>query len=134
MNKIGDYFKPEFLNRFDAIIEFQPLTKTELIVIVDLLLDNMNNSLANQDIHVNVDDKVKERLVELGYDAKLGARPLRRVIQSQIEDQVADTYLKNSDIHEINFTTNTDDEIVVSVSENENENSSNLESDDSTTK
>lgn len=134
MNKIGDYFKPEFLNRFDAIIEFQPLTKTELIVIVDLLLDNMNNLLANQDIHVNVDDKVKERLVELGYDPKLGARPLRRVIQSQIEDQVADTYLKNSDIHEINFTTNTDDEIVVSVSENENENSSNLESDDSTTK
>ncbi|OYW42791.1 Clp protease, partial [Candidatus Saccharibacteria bacterium 32-45-3] len=116
----SNQFRPEFLNRFDAIIEFQPLTKTELIVIVDLLLDNMNNLLANQDIHVNVDDKVKERLVELGYDAKLGARPLRRVIQSQIEDQVADTYLKNSDIHEINFTTNTDDEIVVSVSENEN--------------
>ncbi len=132
MNKIGDYFKPEFLNRFDAIIEFQPLTKSELIVIVDLLLDNMNTLLANQDIHVSVDDAVKEQLVELGYDPKLGARPLRRVIQNQIEDQVADTFLKNKDIHEINFTTNTDDEIIVSASENEN--SANLESDDSTTK
>ncbi|MGY0837156.1 AAA family ATPase, partial [Aerococcus urinaeequi] len=131
MNKIGDFFKPEFLNRFDAIIEFQPLTKSELIIIVDLLLDNMNALLANQDIHVTVDDKVKERLVELGYDPKLGARPLRRVIQSQIEDQIADTYLKNSDLHEIHFTTNTDDEIIVSASENEN--SANLELDDSTT-
>lgn len=131
MNKIGDFFKPEFLNRFDVIIEFQPLTKSELIIIVDLLLDNMNALLANQDIHVTVDDKVKERLVELGYDPKLGARPLRRVIQSQIEDQIADTYLKNSDLHEIHFTTNTDDEIIVSASENEN--SVNLELDDSTT-
>lgn len=131
MNKIGDFFKPEFLNRFDVIIEFQPLTKSELIIIVDLLLDNMNALLANQDIHVTVDDKVKERLVELGYDPKLGARPLRRVIQSQIEDQIADTYLKNSDLHEIHFTTNTDDEIIVSASENEN--SANLELDDSTT-
>ncbi|WP_290490761.1 MULTISPECIES: ATP-dependent Clp protease ATP-binding subunit [unclassified Aerococcus] len=116
MNKIGDYFKPEFLNRFDAIIEFQPLTKAELIVIVDLLLDNMNNLLANQDIHIKVDDKVKERLVELGYDAKLGARPLRRVIQSQIEDQVADTFLKNNDVHDIYFTVDSDGNIIVDQS------------------
>jgi len=113
LNKIGDFFKPEFLNRFDAIIEFQPLTKEELIVIVDLLLDNMNALLETQEIHVTVDDKVKERLVELGYDPKLGARPLRRVIQSQIEDQVADTFLKNRDVHDIYFTVNSDDEIVV---------------------
>lgn len=113
MNRIGDYFKPEFLNRFDAIIEFQPLTKSELIVIVDLLLDNMNTLLANQDIHVSVDDAVKEQLVELGYDPKLGARPLRRVIQNQIEDQVADTFLKNKDIKQIYFTVNEENEIVV---------------------
>ncbi|RPA60854.1 ATP-dependent Clp protease ATP-binding subunit [Aerococcus agrisoli] len=135
LNKIGDFFKPEFLNRFDAIIEFQPLTKKELIVIVDLMLDNMNALLETQEIHVIVDDKVKERLVELGYDPKLGARPLRRVIQAQIEDQVADTFLKNRDIHDIYFTVNSEDEIVVdplALVEDNNDNKEDSEPADNT--
>lgn len=132
MNKIGDYFKPEFLNRFDAIVEFQPLTKSELIVIADLLLDNMNSLLANQEIHVTVDDQAKERLVELGYDSKLGARPLRRVIQSQIEDQVADTFLKNNDAHNIHFTVDSDDNIVVQPSDSVKEENDNADPADKT--
>ncbi|AMC00064.1 ATP-dependent Clp protease ATP-binding subunit [Aerococcus urinaehominis] len=113
LDKLGDYFKPEFLNRFDAIVEFQPLGKKELIVIVDLLLDQMNDMLAGQDIKVQVDDQAKEKLVEIGYDPKLGARPLRRVIQDQIEDQVADAYLNNPQMHNISFGLNDQGEIMV---------------------
>lgn len=114
LDKLGDFFKPEFLNRFDDIIEFDSLTKDELIVIVDLLLDQMNAMLAGQEIQVQVTDKVKDQLVELGYNPKLGARPLRRVLQNYIEDQVADTYLKNPQLHEIHFAVDDDNKIIVS--------------------
>lgn len=120
LDKLGDFFKPEFLNRFDAIVEFNALTKDELIVIVDLMLNQMNEMLAGQEITVKVTDEVKAKLVELGFDAKLGARPLRRTIQDQIEDQVADAYLTNPQIHEIQFILNENGEIITTDTVKEN--------------
>lgn len=113
IDKLGDYFKPEFLNRFDGIIEFNALTKDELIIIVDLMLDQMNTMLKGQEINISVTDEVKHQLVELGFDARLGARPLRRTIQDQIEDQVADAYLNNPKLHNINFDLNDNSQIIV---------------------
>lgn len=93
LDKLGNYFKPEFLNRFDDIVEFHALTKDNLMQIVDLMIADVNKMPATQGLHVNVTKPVEERLVELGYDPKMGARPLRRVIQEQIEDRIADFYL-----------------------------------------
>lgn len=95
LGQLKDFFKPEFLNRFDGIIEFKPLSKENLLSIVTLMLDDVNHLLADQNIKIEADDDVKERLVELGYDPKMGARPLRRVIQEHIEDGIADYYLDN---------------------------------------
>ncbi|KRN93268.1 ATP-dependent Clp protease ATP-binding subunit ClpE [Pediococcus stilesii] len=93
LDKLGNYFKPEFLNRFDDIVEFKALSKENLMQIVDLMIDDVNSMLKVQDLHVSVTKPVEERLVDLGYDPKMGARPLRRVIQEQIEDRIADFYL-----------------------------------------
>ena len=95
LNQLGDFFSPEFMNRFDGIIEFSALSKDNLLTIVDLMLDNVNQRLANNGIHLSVTEKVKEKLVDLGYDPKMGARPLRRTIQDHIEDAITDFYLEN---------------------------------------
>ena len=95
LNHLGDFFSPEFMNRFDGIIEFSALSKENLLTIVDLMLDNVNQRLANNGIHLSVTEKVKEKLVDLGYDPKMGARPLRRTIQDHIEDAITDFYLEN---------------------------------------
>ena len=95
LNQLGDFFSPEFMNRFDGIIEFSALSKENLLTIVDLMLDNANQRLANNGIHLSVTEKVKEKLVDLGYDPKMGARPLRRTIQDHIEDAITDFYLEN---------------------------------------
>ena len=95
LNQLGDFFSPEFMNRFDGIIEFSALSKENLLTIVDLMLDNVNQRLANNGIHLSVTEKVKEKLVDLGYDPKMGARPLRRTIQDHIEDAITDFYLEN---------------------------------------
>ena len=95
INHLGDFFSPEFMNRFDGIIEFSALSKDNLLTIVDLMLDNVNQRLANNGIHLSVTEKVKEKLVDLGYDPKMGARPLRRTIQDHIEDAITDFYLEN---------------------------------------
>ncbi|WP_195853932.1 ATP-dependent Clp protease ATP-binding subunit [Aerococcus tenax] len=118
LDQLDNYFKPEFMNRFDGIIEFQPLTKEELIQIVDHMLTSMNNQLKGQEITIAIDDQVKEAIVELGYDPKLGARPLRRVIQEQIENQVADLYLKDPSVSYVHFTVDDSGNIVVNESEN----------------
>ena len=97
LGELGNFFSPEFMNRFDGIIEFQALSKDNLLKIVDLMLDDVNNRLAVNDIHLDVTDKVKEKLVDLGYDPKMGARPLRRTIQDHIEDAITDFYLENPD-------------------------------------
>ncbi|MGT2911723.1 AAA family ATPase [Streptococcus cameli] len=95
LGQLGDFFSPEFMNRFDGIIEFKALEKEHLLKIVDLMLENVNERLATNDLHLHVTDKVKEKLVDLGYDPKMGARPLRRTIQDQIEDAITDFYLEN---------------------------------------
>ncbi|MGT2784456.1 ATP-dependent Clp protease ATP-binding subunit [Streptococcus merionis] len=95
LGQLGDFFSPEFMNRFDGIIEFQALSKDNLLQIVDLMLNNVNDRLANNGISLHVTDKVKEKLVDLGYDPKMGARPLRRTIQDHIEDAITDFYLEN---------------------------------------
>ncbi|WP_373760454.1 ATP-dependent Clp protease ATP-binding subunit [Streptococcus ferus] len=97
LGELGNFFSPEFMNRFDGIIEFQALGKTELLKIVDLMLDDVNNRLASNGIHLDVTAKVKEKLVDLGYDPKMGARPLRRTIQEHIEDAITDYYLEHPD-------------------------------------
>ena len=95
LGQLGDFFSPEFMNRFDGIIEFKALSKDNLLHIVNLMLDDVNNRLATNDIHLEVTDKVKEKLVDLGYDPKMGARPLRRTIQDHIEDAITDFYLEH---------------------------------------
>ncbi|HFI0593917.1 TPA: AAA family ATPase [Streptococcus suis] len=93
MDRIAPYFRPEFLNRFNAIIEFKHLDKEDLKAIVELLLKQVNNTLAKKGIHLVVTEAAKELLMEEGYDKAMGARPLRRVIESQIRDKVTDFYL-----------------------------------------
>ena len=95
LGELGNFFSPEFMNRFDGIIEFKPLSKDNLMQIVNLMLDDVNQRLATNDIHLDVTEKVKEKLVDLGYDPKMGARPLRRTIQDHIEDAITDFYLEN---------------------------------------
>ncbi|WP_294916895.1 ATP-dependent Clp protease ATP-binding subunit, partial [uncultured Streptococcus sp.] len=95
LGELGNYFSPEFMNRFDGIIEFKSLSKDNLLHIVNLMLDDVNKRLAQNDIHLEVTDKVKEKLVDIGYDPKMGARPLRRTIQDYIEDAITDYYLEN---------------------------------------
>ena len=93
LQRLENYFRPEFLNRFDDIVEFNPLTQEHLLTIVNLLLADMNANLADNQLHVTVSDAAKQQLAKLGYNPALGARPLRRVIQDQIADQLADYYL-----------------------------------------
>ncbi|HEL0046294.1 TPA: ATP-dependent Clp protease ATP-binding subunit [Streptococcus equi subsp. zooepidemicus] len=95
LGELSHFFSPEFMNRFDGIIEFQPLSKDNLLRIVHLMLDDVNQRLAHNSIHLDVTEKVKEKLVELGYDPKMGARPLRRTIQDYIEDAITDFYLEH---------------------------------------
>ena len=95
LGELGNFFSPEFMNRFDGIIEFKALSKDNLLQIVDLMLEDVNNRLASNEIHLDVTTKVKEKLVDLGYDPKMGARPLRRTIQDHIEDAITDYYLEH---------------------------------------
>ena len=95
LGELGNFFSPEFMNRFDGIIEFKALSKDNLLQIVELMLADVNKRLSSNNIHLEVTDKVKEKLVDLGYDPKMGARPLRRTIQDHIEDAITDYYLEN---------------------------------------
>ncbi|MBW7578933.1 ATP-dependent Clp protease ATP-binding subunit [Streptococcus sp. IMAU 99125] len=95
LGELGNFFSPEFMNRFDGIIEFKALSKDNLLQIVELMLADVNKRLSRNNIHLDVTEKVKEKLVDLGYDPKMGARPLRRTIQDYIEDAITDYYLEN---------------------------------------
>ncbi|HFI0563297.1 TPA: ATP-dependent Clp protease ATP-binding subunit [Streptococcus suis] len=98
MDRIAPFFRPEFLNRFNAVIEFKHLDKENLKAIVDLMLAQVNQTLAKKGIHLEVTEAAKEFLMEAGYDKAMGARPLRRVIESQIRDKVTDFYLDNTNV------------------------------------
>ncbi len=89
-------FRPEFLNRFDEIVVFTPLTKEDLLKVVDLILDGVNKTLYNQKVSVRVDDDAKVVLVDHGYDPRLGARPMRRVVQKAVENTVANAMLSGA--------------------------------------
>ena len=96
-NSMTQFFKPEFLNRLDDVIEFNELTKDDLIKIVNLMLHNTNEMVKDQGLHIDVTEKAKEKLVDEGFNPSMGARPLRRTIQEEIEDKVADFKLDHSD-------------------------------------
>jgi len=91
------YFRPEFLNRFNAVIEFSHLSKEDLSKIVDLMLIDVNKTLAKKEIDLAVSDAAKEYMTEEGYDEVMGVRPLRRVVEQQIRDKVTDFHLDNLD-------------------------------------
>lgn len=101
MQRLVNYFRPEFLNRLDDIIDFQPLSQDHLLKIIDLLLTDMNDNLSDNDLHIDVSTAAKQKLVELGYDPAMGARPLRRVMQDKIADGIADFYLEHPDVHHL---------------------------------
>ncbi|MCT6858401.1 MAG: ATP-dependent Clp protease ATP-binding subunit [Apilactobacillus sp.] len=115
IDKLGNYFKPEFLNRFDDIIEFNQLSKANLKQILDLMINNVNTMLASQGCKIDVSAAAKDKLVELGYNPAMGARPLRRVIQEQIEDKVADYYLNNPTNRQLLIDVNEDKNIYVNA-------------------
>ena len=97
MDRLKPYFRPEFLNRFNAVIEFSHLSKQDLSKIVDLMLAEVNKTLAKKDIDLTVSDAAKEYMTEEGYDEVMGVRPLRRVVEQQIRDKVTDFHLDNLD-------------------------------------
>lgn len=113
LGELGNFFSPEFMNRFDGIIEFQALSKDNLLQIVNLMLDDVNQRLATNDIHLDVTEKVKEKLVDLGYDPKMGARPLRRTIQEHIEDAITDFYLENPSEKELKAVMTSNGKILI---------------------
>lgn len=112
LDQLSNYFKPEFLNRFDDIIEFNALKKQDLIQIVDLMLNDVNRMTADQGLTIHVTQPAKEKLVDLGYNPAMGARPLRRVIQEQIEDRIADYYLDHAETKSLSANVK-DDQIVI---------------------
>jgi ATP-dependent Clp protease ATP-binding subunit ClpE len=112
LQSLGAYFKPEFLNRFDSIIEFESLETEELLQILDLMLDELQVELKEQGFSVTIDGKAKHKLVELGYHPEFGARPLRRVIQERVEDKIADILLDEEDVKELIVSVENDEIIV----------------------
>lgn len=98
MERIVPYFRPEFLNRFNGVIEFNHLSKDDLKKIVDLMLNQVNKTLAKKGITLDVTEEAKGLLMEQGYDKAMGARPLRRVVETEIRDNVTDFYLDNIDV------------------------------------
>ncbi|MBB6452690.1 ATP-dependent Clp protease ATP-binding subunit ClpE [Salirhabdus euzebyi] len=109
LEALGSYFKPEFLNRFDSIIEFNKLEKDNLLHILDLMLADLEKQLEEQGVKLEVNVDAKNKLIELGYHPTFGARPLRRVIQEQLEDKIADVLLEEEG----------KEQLIVSVEENE---------------
>ena len=114
MDKLAPFFRPEFLNRFNGIVEFSHLTKQDLSQIVDLMLADVQKTLAKKSIKLEVTKAAKDWLMEQGYDEAMGARPLRRVIERQIRDKVTDFYLDHLDVKNLKADL-VDDEIVISA-------------------
>lgn len=98
LQSLGNFFKPEFLNRFDSIIEFSALKKEDLLQIVDIMLKELGETLAAQEISITVTDEAKQKLIELGYHPTFGARPLRRVLQEELEDGITDFIFEQPDV------------------------------------
>ncbi|WYP28414.1 AAA family ATPase [Alkalihalobacillus sp. FSL W8-0930] len=112
LESLNDYFKPEFLNRFDGIIEFNQLSEENLVAIVDVMLGELQDRLNAQDIQMTVSDEAKRKLSELGYHPAFGARPLRRVIQETIEDEITELIIDEEVVSAVEVTVQ-DNELVV---------------------
>ncbi|MGG0644603.1 ATP-dependent Clp protease ATP-binding subunit [Sporosarcina gallistercoris] len=115
LETLGDYFKPEFLNRFDAIVAFNELTEENLLEIVDLMLGDLQETIEVTDIILTISPEAKQALVKLGYDKRFGARPLRRVIQDKIEDPLTDLLLEEEAVGKV-IVDVVEEEIVVKKS------------------
>jgi ATP-dependent Clp protease ATP-binding subunit ClpE len=113
LDSLGSFFKPEFLNRFDSIIEFNSLDKEHILSIVDLMVQELQDTLNEQKIDFSITKKAKEKLSELGYHPAFGARPLRRVIQEQLEDKIADFILEEPDAKRLVAVLGKDGELTV---------------------
>ncbi|HGC8396095.1 TPA: AAA family ATPase [Streptococcus agalactiae] len=113
MERISPYFHPEFLNRFNGVIEFSHLSKDDLNEIVDLMLDEVNQTIGKKGIDLVVDENVKSHLIDLGYDEAMGVRPLRRVIEQEIRDRITDYYLDHTDVKHLKANLQ-DGQIVIS--------------------
>lgn len=101
LDSLGGYFKPEFLNRFDSIVQFQSLKEEHLVKIVDLMLEELSDQLQEQNIKITVTSSAKQKLAKLGYHPSFGARPLRRIIQEHIEDRIADVLLDEENVEKL---------------------------------
>lgn len=101
LDSLGGYFKPEFLNRFDSIVQFQSLKEEHLVKIVDLMLEELSDQLQEQNIKITVTSAAKQKLAKLGYHPSFGARPLRRIIQEHIEDRIADVLLDEENVEKL---------------------------------
>ncbi|WP_404932370.1 ATP-dependent Clp protease ATP-binding subunit [Pediococcus acidilactici] len=112
MDRLAPFFRPEFLNRFNGIVEFSHLTKKDLSQIVDLMIADVQKTLAKKDLTLEVTKPAKDWLMEQGYDEAMGARPLRRVIEQQIRDKVTDFYLDHLDVKNLKADL-VDDQIVI---------------------
>jgi ATP-dependent Clp protease ATP-binding subunit ClpE len=115
LESLSNYFKPEFLNRFDAIVEFNELSEDNLTSIVDLMLTELEESIVESNIAFTITGAAKEKLVKLGYDPRFGARPLRRVIQDKIEDQLTDLILEAESVDNVHIDVEEDDIVVKQV-------------------
>jgi ATP-dependent Clp protease ATP-binding subunit ClpL len=113
MDRIAPYFRPEFLNRFNGIIEFSHLTKDDLNEIVNLMLAEVSKTIAKKGIDLVVSDDAKQHLIEEGYDEAMGVRPLRRVIEQEIRDKITDFYLDHTDVKHLKADM-VDGELVIS--------------------
>ncbi|HHI9508007.1 TPA: AAA family ATPase [Streptococcus agalactiae] len=113
MERISPYFRPEFLNRFNGVIEFSHLSKDDLNEIVDLMLDEVNQTIGKKGIDLVVDENVKSHLIDLGYDEAMGVRPLRRVIEQEIRDRITDYYLDHTNVKHLKANLQ-DGQIVIS--------------------
>jgi ATP-dependent Clp protease ATP-binding subunit ClpE len=112
LDSLGGYFKPEFLNRFDSIVQFQSLKEEHLVSIVELMLQELSESLTEQGITITFTSAVKQKLAKLGYHPSFGARPLRRIIQEHIEDKIADVLLDEDNVEKLNVNV-ADGQIIV---------------------
>ena len=115
------YFRPEFLNRFNAVIEFSHLGKEDLAEIVELMLDEVNQTLAKKDITLTLTDTAKAYLAEEGYDEVMGVRPLRRVIEQQIRDKVTDYHLDHMDVKHLLADLKDDELVIEEATDNQGE-------------
>lgn len=112
MDRLKPYFRPEFLNRFNALIEFKSLAKEDLKEIVDLMLADVNKTIVKKGMTLEVTDEVKEKLMVLGYDPTMGVRPLRRIIEQEIRDKMTDFYLDHSEEKHLKASIINDDIII----------------------